>query len=363
MSRLVHFIALAILLNAAPAFSQCSAAASGAGAPTTSGFVVGSTAALSYAFRGQTAPANGIVCPGCAKYEAGATSGTAGDWYTVDDIAVGATTTKTGFFCPSAGEACITVAEPVTTASTTAGKFYSKTTIAKDVTATETGVLCPAAVQTGNPANYCGPVAKDSIATFLGTACDGTTGACTAVVKGYVAPTNGVSCQGCVYKNAGETANLAGNFWTYAGELASGAASTSANPGIFCPSNEGVCSMILAGAAAPSAGKYVSWTAVAVGATAPTAGVLCPNIPGFCTADGTECEVTKAELPTASQAAAVAQGIPAVEGKLSTIAATPIVTTGQGNAIGYTNSAHKSTLSMFALIVPMLAVVKMVFCN
>merc|ERR1711865_91084 len=333
MSRLVHLIALALSLNAAPAFSQCSTAVTTNIATTTSGFVVGSTAALSYAFKGQTAPNNGLVCPGCAKYEAGATSGTAGDWYTVSDFAVGATTTDTGFFCPSDGTACTAVPVSTTTASTAAGKFYTKTGIAKDVTATSTGVLCPAAAQAGNPANECKVAATNDVANFLGTACDGTTGACTAVIKGYIAPSNGVNCEGCVYKNVGETANVAGRFWTYAGDLASGAASV--NAGIFCPTlNAGACTTLAAATNAPSAGKYVSWITVAAGDIAPTAGVLCPT--------------------------SLAAGT-VVAGGTSTTAA--IKTTDQGTAIGYTNSAHKSTFSMIALIAPVFVVVKMALFN
>jgi len=339
MSRLVHCIALAILLNAAPAFSQCAAAVTTDIAATTSGFVVGSTAALSYAFKGQKAPTNGLVCPGCAKYESGATSGTAGDWYTVDDIAVGhigsGRTVGAGNFCPSDGTACVYIASAPTIAATIAGKWYSKETIAKGLTATETGVLCPAVVQTGNPANECKVAATDDIADFLGTACDGTTGACTAVIKGYKAPSNGVNCEGCVYKNVGETANAAGRFWTYAGELASGVASV--NAGIFCPTlNAGPCTTLAAATNAPSAGKYVSWTTVAAGDTATTAGVLCPT--------------------------SLAAGT-VVAGGSSTTA--DIKTTDQGTVLGYIapNSAHKSTFSMFALIAPMLAVMKMVFCN
>merc|ERR1711865_819898 len=334
MSRLVHFIALAILLNAAPAFSQCATAVTTQAATTTSGFVAGSTSALSYAFKGQTAPKNGIVCPGCAKYEAGATSGTAGDWFTVSDAAIGATAAagKTGFFCPSDGTACTAVPVPTSTA-TVAGKFYQKDTIVKGVTATSTGVLCPTAAQAGNPANECRPANVNDIANFLGTACDGTTGACTAVIKGYIAPSNGVNCEGCVYKNVGETANVAGRFWTYAGDLASGAASV--NAGIFCPTlNAGACTTLAAETNAPSAGKYVSWITVAAGDIAPTAGVLCPT--------------------------SLAAGT-VVAGGTSTTAA--IKTTDQGTAIGYTNSAHKSTFSMIALIAPVFVVVKMALCN
>merc|ERR1711865_98481 len=344
MSRLVHFIALAILLNAAPAFSQCATAVTTDEAATTSGFVVGSTSALSYAFKGQTAPANGIVCKGCAKYEAGATSGTAGDWFTVSDAAIGATAPagKTGFFCPSGGAACTNVPAQTSTA-TVAGKFYVKDTIVKGVTATSTGVLCPEVAQAGDPANTCKVAVSGSTANFLGTACDGTTGACTAVIKGYEAPSNGVNCEGCVYKNVGETANAAGQFWTYAGELASGVASV--NAGIFCPSDAGGCSTLNAATNAPSAGRYVSWTTVAVGNTATTAGVLCPT-----------------SLATGN---VVAGGFstPAVikitGGSSGGAAATSV----QGTALGYTNSAHKSTFSMLALIAPVFVVLKMVLCN
>merc|ERR1712072_896927 len=229
---------------------------------------------------------------GCAKFEAGATSGTAGTWYTYSAVAVGATPSGSGFFCPTAGGVC--------SAATEVGHFYLSSTVAANQVASTTGVLCPSTNQGTSPPNTCSAVATGATATYLGTACRGDTAACGAVVNGYTAPTNGVNCGGCAYKNSGETANVAGKWWTVA-DIASGATASSA--GIFCPSS-GACSNI------------------ASGATASTAGVLCPT-----------------DLATGNT----------VAGSSSTTAA--IVTTSQGSAFGASNSAFKAaTTSLFAVI-------------
>merc|ERR1719181_608175 len=270
--RVTQIVALAIVLCAAPALSQCSAVATSTAATNIGGFMVGSTSAAAYAFTGQTAPANGLFCNGCAKYEAGVTAGTGGDWWTVADVASGATAASAGIVCPSDGTACAAVASGAAAAS--AGKFYSSSTVAAGASSTTTGVLCPATAQGATPANTCSAAATGATATHLGTACVGSTAACTAVINGYTATANGVNCGGCVYKNSGETANVDGLWWT-AADIASGA--TAASAGIVCPSDGTACAAVASGATATAAGKFYSSTSVTAGTTATAAGVLCPS--------------------------------------------------------------------------------------
>lgn len=294
--RVAHIVALAILLNAAPALSQCAVANANAVATNVGGYIKGSDASASYAFKGQTAPAEGLFCNGCAKFEAGATSGTAGDWYTLDTVAAGAVATDTGFYCPSAGTACSSYAVGATAPS--AGNQFKKTAITANQVATTTGVLCPATAQGASPPNTCVAAVTGATAGFLGTACLGSSASCSAVINGYSATGNGVYCGGCIYKNSGETANAAGNWWTVA-DIAASAAAPSA--GIFCPGDGTACSSVASGAAAASAGKFYSSATVAAGASATTAGVLCPTTSGAITAGGS----STGSVATASQGTAI----------------------------------------------------------
>jgi len=315
--RVAQIVALAIVLCAAPVLSNCIATATGTAATNIGGFIVGSTSAGSYAFKGQTAPNNGLWCDGCAKYEAGVTAGTAGIWWTVATVASGATSASAGILCPTAGTACTSVA--ANTAATAAGKFYSSTTAAAGATATTTGVLCPNTAQSNSPSNTCVAAASGASATHLGTACVGSTAACTAVINGYTATANGVNCGGCVYKNSGETANVDGLWWT-AADVVSGA--TAASAGILCPSDGTACAAVVSGAAASAAGKFYSSISVAAGTAATSAGVLCPSA-----AAATNYATTTSPYTTA------------------------IVTTGQGTAVGTSNSAYKTT------VLPLVAVI------
>jgi len=317
--RVAQIVALAIVLCAAPVLS-CSIVAATDRATNIGGYIQGSTAAASYAFKGQTAPNNGLWCDGCAKYEAGATSGTAGQWWTVADVADQAPSPGPGKLCPADGTTCIEV-NAAGVAATKAGKFYSSSGVTAGQTATTTGVLCPNNAQGSSPGNTCVAADSGAIATYLGTACVGSTSACTAVINGYTATANGVNCPGCVYKNSGETANVEGLWWT-AADVADQAPSP--GPGVLCPADGTPCTDVTAaGVPAAKAGKFYSSATVQAGVVATSAGVLCPS------------DTARTNYATTSPYSG------------------PIATTSQGTAVGTaaSNSAYKTT------VLPLVAVI------
>ena len=252
--------------------AQCSTVASGATASALGTAVQGSTAAVTYAFAGETATANGVFCVGCAKYSSGETAGTGGNWYgTPSDVSQGTTAPQAGFFCPSDGSSCSSVASGATASA--AGKFYKSSAITAGTQAGETGVLCPSSNQGTCSVNTCSVANTGTSASCLGTACVGSTGACVAVINGYTAPSNGIYCSGCAFKKSGTTAEIAGTWWVVGDVTSGGTASTN---GIFCPSDGTSCSTIATGATASSAGKFYSYSSITAGAVASQDGVLCP---------------------------------------------------------------------------------------
>jgi hypothetical protein len=251
--------------------TQCSTVASGTTASALGTAVQGSTAAVTYAFSGQTATVNGLFCVGCGKYTSGETAGTGGNWYTPSDVSQGATAPQAGFLCPSDGSSCSSVASGGTASA--AGKFYQSSTISAGTQAGETGVLCPSSNQGTCSVNTCSTANTGTSASCLGTACVGSTGACVAVINGYTAPSNGVYCSGCAFKKSGAAAEIAGNWWVV-GDVASGA--TAPSNGILCPSDGTSCSTVATGATASSAGKFYSYSSISAGAVASQDGVLCP---------------------------------------------------------------------------------------